>query len=571
MTRLRRSLPAILILSQIITVSPWAGLRPGIAGGADTKSPKIVAASMRDADDDGKADRLVLTYNEKIKHSEDDDGAYPISLSDPSYGISKIDAAGSTKNLVIRLQEKASPDPQARPDVSYKAGKPQPVRDLAGNEAKEQKFTATVPLPCPENTSTDFYANPVVNRAATPAPTGIESPPWCAFPTIKAALNALEDDGGAGRVVASGAGDTPATFRKETFPLTVPTSVTLTTNDDPDLDGSGLDPTRYVVRFRGTASTAVDLAGGTIRGMTFKNAHAVNASEMIACDTAGSVLTAVALDGASSAGGLITRGLMAEDLCTLSDELSLSPTDGPFGLRVRNFNVTGVEVANGAQLELFSSKVHDNGGDGFWIRGIAALSLGQIAFNGDDGVFVDESEPSSFMGLTVRNNASNGFEVHSSALATFAANEIYNNAQATSGIFAGTQPQLLFVGPPTPGSGVWIASASDCHEAYPIGYGQVDECTPEGALTSETLGGAGCDSNLYNRITGYNISDASDQTVGVRANEQAIVNAQFNSWASSTSSQNVYQSAGSFVKAEQTCGVRLNPGDTSGDPVNYDA
>jgi Right handed beta helix region len=567
----RRSITIFLTLTQMITISLGVGLPARVAGAAaDTNPPKIVAASMRDADGDGKADRLVLTYNEKIRHSADDDGSYPFSLSDPTYGIHKVDSAQGTKKLLIRLKEKATLDPEARPNVSYKRGRPKPVKDAAGNEAVERTFRTTMPLPCAENTSTDFYANPVVKRVATPAPTGTDFPSWCAFPTITAALDALANSGNPGRVVTSGAGTTPATFRKETFPLTVPTDAALTTEDDPDLGGPGLDPTKYVVRFRGTASTAVELSGGTVKGITFQNAHAANASEMVSCDAAGSVLTGVALDGASSAGGVMTRGLIARDLCILTDGLSTSPTLAPLGLRVRNFDATGVEVANGGQLTLFSSKVHDNGGDGFWIRGIASLVGGEIAFNGDDGLFLDEAEPSSFIDLEVRNNVSNGFEIHSSALTSFSLNHIYNNAQSTGVPFAGQQPQLLFSGPTTPGSGVYVQTASDCLYAYPIGYGHVDECTPEDGPTGDTSDEAGCPSNLNNVINGYNINDAIDQTVGIRAIDSAFVNADFNTWASSTSSQNVSQGAGSFVKAEQTCGVQFNPGDTSGEPVDYD-
>lgn len=47
-----------------------AGLLVAVpAQAADTKAPKIVRATMGDADGDDHADRLVLTYSEKISHA----------------------------------------------------------------------------------------------------------------------------------------------------------------------------------------------------------------------------------------------------------------------------------------------------------------------------------------------------------------------------------------------------------------------------------------------------------------------------------------------------------------------
>jgi hypothetical protein len=111
---------------------------------ADTTPPKIAAARMADADSDDKADRVVLTYTEKINHAADTDGTYPMSVA--GYTVTGVLASSASKVLVVRLREKPSPDISAKPSVTYARTTAKPVKDLAGNQAANQTFIRTVPL-----------------------------------------------------------------------------------------------------------------------------------------------------------------------------------------------------------------------------------------------------------------------------------------------------------------------------------------------------------------------------------------------------------------------------------------
>ena len=115
-------------------------LAPGTALGADRKPPKVASAAMLDKDQDGFADRLVLTYTEKIRHRTDDDGTYPLRVV--GYKIERIGWA-SGRTLSLKLIEKTKTDPAARPDLLYDRGRDEGVYDRAGNEARTQTFKDT--------------------------------------------------------------------------------------------------------------------------------------------------------------------------------------------------------------------------------------------------------------------------------------------------------------------------------------------------------------------------------------------------------------------------------------------
>jgi hypothetical protein len=115
---------------------------PAVA--VDTTRPRIVAAWMADTDGDDRADRVVVTYNEKINHALDTDGTYPFSVSD--YRIKKVLGARRTLRLTIVVREKRNPDIAAEPSVTYTRTSSKPVRDLADNQARNQTFSATLPL-----------------------------------------------------------------------------------------------------------------------------------------------------------------------------------------------------------------------------------------------------------------------------------------------------------------------------------------------------------------------------------------------------------------------------------------
>jgi hypothetical protein len=115
---------------------------PGSAAGS--ARPRITKAVMRDADRDDRADRIVLTYSEKINHALDKDGRYPFSVS--NYRVTKVAKARRSRTLTIFLKEKKSRDIAAHPALSYKPTRNRPVKDLAGNQASKQIFSKTVAL-----------------------------------------------------------------------------------------------------------------------------------------------------------------------------------------------------------------------------------------------------------------------------------------------------------------------------------------------------------------------------------------------------------------------------------------
>jgi hypothetical protein len=127
--------PAATIIGAIVLLGLVAP-----AGAADRSPPKIIASAMRDADGDGKADRLVLTYSEGISHVLDR-RKFPFKVV--GYTVVRVDAARRKKTLVLRLKEKAAADPLAEPVVRYLRTRKQPVRDAAGNQAKAQRFKKT--------------------------------------------------------------------------------------------------------------------------------------------------------------------------------------------------------------------------------------------------------------------------------------------------------------------------------------------------------------------------------------------------------------------------------------------
>ncbi len=95
---------------------------------------------MQDADGDTLADRILLTYSERIRHGVDHDGKYPYVVT--GYRIRSVGAAKG-KTITLALVEKATPDPNAKPAVRYRRTKSKPVRDRSGNQAAAQVFRAT--------------------------------------------------------------------------------------------------------------------------------------------------------------------------------------------------------------------------------------------------------------------------------------------------------------------------------------------------------------------------------------------------------------------------------------------
>jgi hypothetical protein len=106
----------------------------------DRKPPRIMTAAMLDADADSRADRVRLTYSERVRHRVDADGRYPFAVS--GYRIRSVGKAAG-KTLTVLLVEKTQPDPNAAPAIRYRRTSAQPVRDRAGNQALAQLFART--------------------------------------------------------------------------------------------------------------------------------------------------------------------------------------------------------------------------------------------------------------------------------------------------------------------------------------------------------------------------------------------------------------------------------------------
>lgn len=122
------------VLAAVLTVGP--------AAAPDRKPPRVVAAAMLDTDGDSLADRVRLTYSERVRHPVDRDGRYPFAVS--SYKVQSLGKSAG-KALLIFLVEPAQPDAAATPTIRYRHTQKQPVTDPAGNQALAQLFVRTKP------------------------------------------------------------------------------------------------------------------------------------------------------------------------------------------------------------------------------------------------------------------------------------------------------------------------------------------------------------------------------------------------------------------------------------------
>jgi hypothetical protein len=131
-SRLWIIVPAALVAAVVVAV----------ASAADRKPPRLVAAAMIDADGDSRADRVRLTYSERVAHAADRDGRYPFTVV--GYRIQSVgNAAGKT--LSILLVQQAQSDAAAAPSVRYRRTRAGQVKDRSGNQALAQVFAKTKP------------------------------------------------------------------------------------------------------------------------------------------------------------------------------------------------------------------------------------------------------------------------------------------------------------------------------------------------------------------------------------------------------------------------------------------
>jgi hypothetical protein len=150
------------------------------ATAADRKPPRINSAAMKDADGDGRADRIVLRYSERVSHAVDR-ARFPFTVA--SYTITRVNVARSKLRIVALLKEKRATDATARPSVRYQRTKQQPVRDRAGNEAANQLFT-----------STRAFGVALSQPTPSPSPTPTPSPSSSPSPSASSAVD-LDGDG----------------------------------------------------------------------------------------------------------------------------------------------------------------------------------------------------------------------------------------------------------------------------------------------------------------------------------------------------------------------------------------
>jgi hypothetical protein len=94
-----------------------------LSAAPDARAPRIVAATMQDTDRDSHADRMRLTYSERVRHAADRDGKYPFRVA--GYRIQAVGKA-SSRTIVLALAELAAVDDTAKPTVRYARTRPPP-------------------------------------------------------------------------------------------------------------------------------------------------------------------------------------------------------------------------------------------------------------------------------------------------------------------------------------------------------------------------------------------------------------------------------------------------------------
>src|SRR5688572_29870426 len=98
----------------IAAVGVAATVVAALSAAPDARPPRIVAAKMQDVDADTRADRLRLTYSERVRHAVDRDGSFPFRVA--GYRVRSVGKA-SSRTLVLSLVERPTADHDARPAV----------------------------------------------------------------------------------------------------------------------------------------------------------------------------------------------------------------------------------------------------------------------------------------------------------------------------------------------------------------------------------------------------------------------------------------------------------------------
>jgi hypothetical protein len=174
--------------------------------------------------------------------------------------------------------------------------------------------------------ATDVYVDPVAGESnAAVVATGAPEPPECRFRTLTAALANAPP-----AATVHAIGTPPVVFgADETFPLTIPSGVTLAGAAD---DGA-VEAFRIARDAADASNPVVRLeAGATLQGFTIASATATAPVVDLACTGSGiaALRTSVVDGGASSRAGVVVSGTCGVDLL----DVTLRSIDGP-GLDVR--------------------------------------------------------------------------------------------------------------------------------------------------------------------------------------------------------------------------------------------
>jgi hypothetical protein len=203
----------------------------------------------------------------------------------------------------------------------------------------------------------------------------------------------------------------------------------------------------------------------------------------------------------------------------ISNQISVN--GGP-GIAVRGGTLTGVTIA--------ANLIHDNAGAGLdlgtsilvplFVPGVIEAGLGfvsnEVSHNAIDGVACDAPQSKA--------------QIHVSGPTAIPAGPCPG---ATSG------PDCLALNAPENQHCLW--TGSNCVRAHDL----------KGDVAAD------CPNALRNSIFDYNVLDSgSNESVGARAIGSSHVDLDNNEWMSPTSSQNVTQGTGSFIRATGTCGIR---------------
>lgn len=254
-------------------------------------------------------------------------------------------------------------------------------------------------------------------------------------------------------------------------------------------------------------------------------------------------------------------------------------TSGGNAPQVRNNLGHGIHLGDPAQAADVSAlidfaDVYGNGGTGILVEQKTGLAPGA-----DCGTSAGQPgcTGATLFGSLIHANTGAGLELRSGVLIPvyvpgvidhglgFLGNQVFGNALASASCTAAqSAPQVSITGPVGLGNAACTLATDEtsCASANsPVNQHCVwtgSSCAVAWDLRGDVHDS--CANGVRNGIIGYNVSDSGSLvSVGMRATGNAIVWADHNEWQSTTSSQNASQGAGSFIKADMTCGTRGCP------------